>query len=162
MALVKKGGSFKMLNRKTIWIPILLILVSVLFLSGCEGVTPVENPFIKVTSPEEGDTIDGKDDYVKVEWVANDLRVSNVYIDFACAYYSKDNKGVQIGDWERIGDVPAIDGYFEFGPEVASWILDIFEVIPDMCQIRIMEAVGENPEFAWVYDYSGTFTVTFE
>jgi len=159
MALVKKGGSFKMLNRKIIWIPILLI--SVLFLSGCGGVTPqVENPFIEVISPGEGDIIDGKDDYIKVEWEANDLRTSNVYIDFACAYY---DKGTQIGDWERIGEVAASDRYFEFGPGIASWILEIFGVIPDMCQIRVMEAVGdEDPGFEWAYDYSGVFEITFD
>lgn len=145
-----------------------LILVSLLILAiivatGCGGVTPVENPFIKVISPKEGEVIDGKDGYINVEWVAGDLRVSNVYIDFACAYYSKNNKGTQIGDWERIGNVPASDGNFVFGPDIASWILDVFGAVPDMCQIRIMEAVGDdNPGFEWVYDYSGVFTITFD
>jgi len=143
------------------FVSLILVIVAV---TGCGGVTPVENPSIKVTSPKEGDVIDGKDGYIYVEWVADDLRVSNVYVDFACAYYNKDNKGTQIGDWERIGlDIPAGDGSFTFGPNIASWILDTFGVIPDMCQIRVMEAVGDEPPgFEWVYDYSGVFTVTFD
>jgi len=153
-----------MKRREVVRIVMLVSLILVIVVvAGCGGVTPVENPFIKVTSPKEGDVIDGKNGYIKVEWVANDLRVSNVYIDFACAYHSKDNKGTQIGDWERIGNVPASDGHFTFGPDIASWILDVFGVVPDMCQIRIMEAVGdEDPGFEWVYDYSGIFTVTFD
>jgi len=152
--------------RKVVKMLILASLVLTIIVStGCGGVTPVENPFIKVTSPKEGDVIDGKDGYIQVNWAANDLRVSHVYVDFACAYYSsKNNKGTQIGDWERIGlYVPANDGSFSFGPNVASWIFDTFEAVPDMCQIRVMEAVGDEPPgFEWVYDYSGTFTVTFD
>jgi len=136
-------------------VSLILVIVAV---TGCWGTTPVENPFIEVTSPSLGDVIDGKDGYIEVEWVANDLRVDYVYIDFACAF----NKGVQIGNWERIGNVPADDGYFIFGPNIASWILDIFGVVPDICQIRVMEAVGDDPEFEWVYGYSGVFIVTFD
>lgn len=140
-------------------VSLILVIVAV---TGCGGVTPVEDPFIKVTSPKEGDVIDGKDGYINVEWVANDLRVDSVYVDFTCAY-NKNSKGTQIGDWERIGlDIPAGDGSFTFGPDVASWILDTYGVVPDMCQIRVMEAVGDEPPgFEWVYDYSGVFTVTF-
>ncbi|MHA1705036.1 MAG: hypothetical protein ACTSUX_03040 [Promethearchaeota archaeon] len=146
--------------KTLILVSLILVIVAV---AGCGGVTPVENPFIKVTSPKEGDVIDGKDGYIQVEWVVNDLRVDCVYVDFACAYYNKDNKGTQIGDWERIGlYIPASDGSFTFGPNIASWIFDTFEAIPDMCQIRVMEAVGNDPEFEWVYDYSGIFTVTFD
>jgi len=142
------------------FVSLILVIVAV---TGCGGVTPVENPFIEVTSPQEGDVIDGKDGYIEVEWISNDLRTDCVYIDFGCAYYNQDNEEVtQIGDWERIGlDIPN-DGSFTYGPNVASWIIDTFGVIPDMCQIRVMEAVGDNPEFEWAYDYSWTFTVTFD
>jgi len=34
--------------------------------------------------------------------------------------------------------------------------------VPDICQIRVMEAVGDDPEFEWVYGYSGVFIVTFD
>ena len=153
------------MKKKKLIIKAALIVISLtlvmLEITGCGGVAPVENPFIEVTSPKEGDIIDGKDGYIEVEWVANDLRVNYVYIDFACAY-NKNNKGTQIGDWERIGNVSADDGYFIFGPNIASWILDVFGVVPDICQIRVMEAVGDDPEFEWVYDYSGVFTVTFD
>jgi len=146
--------------KTLMFVSLILVIVT---LTGCWGTTPVENPFIKVTSPKDGDVIDGKDGYLKVEWVAGDLRVNNVYIDFACAYYDKDGKGTQIGDWERIANVPADDGSFLFGPNIGSWILDTFGVVPDMCKIRMMEAVGdEYPGFEWVYDYSGVFIVTFD
>jgi len=150
------------MKKKEVVIKVALIVISLTLVmfanTGCGGVTPVENPLIEVSSPKEGDVIDGKDGYIEVGWIANDLRVTNVYIDFACAY----NKGTQIGDWERIGNVPASDGYFIFGPNIASWILDVFGVVPDICQIRVMEAVGDDPEFEWVYEYSGVFTVTFD
>ena len=144
------------------FVSLILIIVAVI---GCGGVTPVENPFIKVTSPKEGDVIDGKDGYIEVEWVANDLRTNYVHVCFICAYYSKDDRGgTQIGDCEEIGlDIPAGDGSFAFGPNVASWILDTFGVVPDICQIRVMETVpSDSPGFEWVYDYSGVFTVTFD
>jgi len=53
-------------------VSLILVIVAV---TGCWGTTPVENPFIEVTSPSLGDVIDGKDGYIEVEWVANDLRV---------------------------------------------------------------------------------------
>ena len=153
------------MKMRIIKMPILLslILVAVIVITGCEGVTPVEDPFIEVISPREEDIIDGKNGYIEIEWVANNLRTSNIYIDFACAYYSKDCKGDQIGDWERIGNVPASDEYFKFGPDIASWIIDVFGVVPDMCRIKLMEAVGsEDPGFEWVWANSGTFKITFE
>jgi len=149
---MKKG---KGIVRIVIFVSLILVIVAI---TGCWGTTPVENPFIEVTSPKEGDVIDGKDGYIEVEWIVNDLRVDYVYIDFACAY----DKGIQIGDWERIGEVPADDKYFVFGPNIGSWILDIFGVTPDICQIRVMEAVGDNAAFEWVYAYSEVFTVTFD
>jgi len=153
----RKGGTFKMKKSivRTTWVIISLILAMFL-ITSCEGVTPSQDPFIEVISPREGDVIDGKDSYINVEWTSGNLRVDDVYIDFACVY-----NGAQVGDWERIGlDVPASDGCFTFGPDIASWIIRVFEVVPDICQIRVMEAVGVNPGFEWVYDYSGTFVVT--
>ena len=150
------------MKKKEVVIKVALIVISltlVMFaITGCGGVTPVENPFIEVTSPKEGDVIDGKYDYVVISWIANDLRSQFVNIDFACAYNK--GKGVQIGDWERIGSaISADDGYFLFGPNVASWILDTFGVIPDICQVRVTES---GSGFEPVFDHSGVFMITFD
>lgn len=142
--------------RTMMLVSLILVIVAV---TGCGGVAPVvENPFIKVTSPKDGDVIDGKDGYLEVTWIVNDLHSPFVDIDFACAYNK--GKGVQIGDWERIGSsIPADDGYFIFGPNIASWILDTFGTVPDTCQVKVTECEsGFEPE----WNYSGIFAVTFD
>jgi len=143
--------------RTMILVSLILVIVA---LTGCGGIVPpvetVENPFIEVTSPKDGDVIDGKDGYLEVTWIANDLHSSFVDIDFICAY----NEGVQIGGEERIGlNILASDEYFVFGPDIASWILDTFGTVPDICQVKVTE--GES-NFDPEWNYSGVFTVTFD
>jgi len=138
----------------------MLVSLVIVALTGCGGIVPpvetVENPFIEVTSPKDGDVIDGKDGYLEVTWTTNDLHSPFVDIDFICA----DNEGVQIGGEERIGsNIPASDEYFVFGPDIASWIMSKFGKVPDICQVKVTEC---ESNFDQEWNYSEVFIVTFD